>query len=178
MKKNPLLLAALALAGCSLLAGCSSVETHVDYDRGTNFASYHTFAFKDVRTPDSPISTKRVQNAIARTLSAHGLSQAPEGKPDLWVVIHTRARRQTQVTTYSSGWGWGWRWRGPYWNIARVEHIPVGTLMVDLVDTGAKELVWRGSATRVVDPDDTPKDREKNVQEAVDKLFDGFPPKS
>jgi hypothetical protein len=171
VKKTPLLLAAL------LLAGCSSLETHVDYDRAANFSSYHTFAFKDVREAQSPIAMRRVRTAIVRTLSSRGYSEAPGETPDLWVVLHTRTHRQTQVTTWSSGWGWGWRWRGPYWNAARVEQIPVGTLMVDLVDTKAKELVWRGSATRVVDPDDTPKEREKNVQEAVDKLFDGFPPK-
>jgi hypothetical protein len=28
-----------------------------------------------------------------------------------------------------------------------------------------------------VDADETPKDRDEKVQEAVNKLFDGFPPK-
>jgi hypothetical protein len=53
----------------------------------------------------------------------------------------------------------------------------VGTLIVDLIDTKAKELVWRGSASRVVDADESPQTREVKVQQAVDKLFDGFPPK-
>jgi hypothetical protein len=170
LKRTPLFLIAL------LLAGCSSIETKVDYDRATSFSSYKTFAFKDVRTPDSPISTRRVRAAIDKTLASRGLAKA-DGTPDLWVVLHTRTRRQTQVTTYNSGWGWGWRWRGPYWNTAHVEQIPIGTLMVDLIDTKAKELVWRGSASRVVDADETPKDRDEKVQEAVNKLFDGFPPK-
>jgi Domain of unknown function (DUF4136) len=171
LKRTPLLLIAL------LLVGCSSIETKVDYDRAASFSSYKTFAFKDVRTPDSPISMRRVQAAIDKTLASRGLAKA-DGTPDLWVVLHTRTRRQTQVTTYSSGWGWGWRWRGPYWNTAHVEQIPIGTLMVDLIDTKAKELVWRGSASRIVDADETPKDRDEKVQEAVNKLFDGFPPKS
>jgi len=171
LKRTPLLLTAL------LLAGCSSIETNVDYDRAANFSSYKTFAFKDVHTPDNPISMRRVQAAIATTLASRGLAKA-DGTPDLWVVLHTRTRRQTQVTSYSSGWGWGWRWRGPYWNTARVEQIPIGTLMVDLIDTKAKELVWRGSASRIVEADETAKDRDEKVQEAVNKLFDGFPPKS
>jgi predicted secreted protein len=49
--------------------------------------------------------------------------------------------------------------------------------MVDLVDTKAKELVWRGMASRVVDADETPKTRDEKVQEAIDKLFEGFPPR-
>ena len=172
MKKTPLLLAAL------FLAGCSSVETHVDYDRAASFSSYRTFAFKDVRTPDNPISLKRVRAAVTRTLGSRGLTESAGEKPDLWVVLHTRAHRQTQVTTYNPGWGWGWGWRGAYWNAAYVRQIPIGTLMVDLVDTKAKELVWRGSASRVVDADESPQTRDEKVQQAVDKLFDGFPPKS
>jgi hypothetical protein len=171
LRKAPLFLAAL------LVAGCSSVETHVDYDRAANFSSYRTFAFKDVRTPDNPISLKRVRAAVTRTLGSRGLAESAGEKPDLWVVLHTRAHRQTQVTTYNPGWGWGWGWRGAYWNAAYVRQIPIGTLMVDLVDTKAKELVWRGSASRVVDADESPQTRDEKVQQAVDKLFDGFPPR-
>jgi Domain of unknown function (DUF4136) len=171
LRKAPLFLAAL------LVAGCSSVETHVDYDRAANFSSYRTFAFKDVRTPDNPISLKRVRAAVSRTLGSRGLAESAGEKPDLWVVLHTRAHRQTQVTTYNPGWGWGWGWRGAYWNAAYVRQIPIGTLMVDLVDTKAKELVWRGSASRVVDADESPQTRDEKVQQAVDKLFDGFPPR-
>ena len=174
MKKAPLSFSVLAALS---LAGCSSLETHVDYDRAASFSSYHTFAFKDVRETQSPIALKRVRTAIVRTLSSHGLAETPGEKPDLWVVLHTRTHRQTQVTTWSPGWGWGWGWRGRYWNTAYIQQIPVGTLMVDLVDTKAKELVWRGSASRVVDPDESPQAREEKVQQAVDKLFEGFPPK-
>ena len=174
MKRTPLLLIALLLLGCAV--GCSSIETNVDYDRAANFSSYKTFAFKDVHTPDNPISMRRVQAAIATTLASRGLAKA-DGTPDLWVVLHTRTRRQTQVTTFNSGWGWGWGWRGAYGNTAYIQQIPIGTLMVDLIDTKAKELVWRGSASRTVDADETPRDRDEKVQEAVNKLFDGFPPK-
>jgi uncharacterized protein YceK len=174
LKKTPLFLPVLAVL---FLAGCSSIETHVDYDRGANFSSYHTFAFKDVRETQNPIGMKRVRTAIVRTLSSRGYTEAPDRTPDLWVVLHSRAHKQTQVTTWGPGWGWGWGWRGRYWNAAYVQQIPVGTLMVDLVDTKAKELVWRGSASRVVDPDESPQTREEKVQQAVDKLFGGFPPK-
>jgi hypothetical protein len=176
VKKNTLL--ALAAAAAMTAAGCSSISTNVDYDAGAHFGAYRTFAFKDVHEGDA-FQMKRVRAAIDRTLQAKGLAKTDaraDGTPDLWVVLHTRMRNQRQVTTYSSGWGWGWRWRGGYWSTARVENIPVGSLVVDLVDTKAKELVWRGSASRVVDPDETPQERVGKVQEAVDKLFAGFPP--
>ncbi len=172
MRKYLLLAAAASvLAG----AGCSSITTNIDYDQTAQFSAYRTYAFKDVHTQDS-FQMKRVQAAIDRTLAAKGLAKA-DGKPDLWVVLHTRTRNERVVTTYSTGWGWGWGWRGGYWNAARVDNIPVGTLVIDLVDTSRKELVWRGSASRTVDRDETPQDRAGKVQEAVDKLFADFPPK-
>jgi hypothetical protein len=174
VRKNTLLAlaAATALAG----AGCSSITTNVDYDTAAHFGAYRTYAFKDVHDGDA-FQMKRVRTAIDATLKAKGLAPA-DGKPDLWVVLHTRTRNQRQVTTYSSGWGWGWGWRGGYWSTARVDNIPVGTLVIDLVDTKAKELVWRGSASRALDRDETPQERAGKIQEAVDKLFEGFPPGS
>jgi hypothetical protein len=172
--RSPILLA-LAAATALASAGCSSIATNVDYDQTAPFSAYRTYAFKDVHDRDA-FQMKRVQGAIDRTLVAKGLSKA-DGKPDLWVVLHTRTRNDKRVTTYATGWGWGWGWRGPRWTTARVENIPVGTLVVDLVDTGRKELVWRGTASRVVDRDETPQERTGYVQEAVDKLFEGFPPR-
>lgn len=172
MRKNFLL--TLAAAAALTAAGCSSITTNVDFDTTAHFDRYHTYAFKDVHGQNA-FALKRVQAAIDRTLAAKGLAKA-DGEPDLWVVLHTRLRNERQVTTFSSGWGWRWGWRGGYWNTARVENIPVGTLVVDLVDTKAKDLVWRGAASRVVDRDETPQERTGKIQEAVDKLFADFPP--
>jgi uncharacterized protein DUF4136 len=50
----------------------------------------------------------------------------------------------------------------------------VGTLVVDLFDTGAKKLIWRGSAS------DTLSDKsDKNIKKLnsdVQRMFDHFPP--
>jgi len=173
VRKNILLTlaAATALAG----AGCSSVKTNVDYDAATNFASYKTFAFKDVHGRGE-FQMKRVETSIERTLVAKGLTKTDE-KPDLWVVLHTRLKNDRQITSYNAGWGWGWHgWGGGGISTARVYDVPVGTLIVDLVDTKAKELVWRGVASRDVGASETPQERAQITQEAVEKLFEGFPP--
>lgn len=174
MRKN-LLLPLAALAAVLSGAGCSSITTNVDYDPGAHFAAYHTYAFKDVHGRDE-FQMKRVEAAVDKTLQAKGLAKA-DGKPDLWVVLHTKTRHDKQITTFSTGWGWRWGWGGGgYWS-THVNDIPVGTLVVDLVDTKAKELVWRGMASRAVDASETPQERLQVMQEAVDKLFAGFPPK-
>jgi hypothetical protein len=100
-----------------------------------------------------------------------------DGKPDLWVVLHARLKNDKQITSYNAGWGWGWhRWGGGGISTARVYDVPVGTLVVDLVDTKAKELVWRGVASRDVGSNETPDERAQVTQKAIEKLFAGFPP--
>ncbi len=178
--RNP---TALALATAALLAGsgCSSITTTVDYDPATNFGAYKTFAFKDVHGRGE-FQMKRVEGSIERTLAAKGLTKMDakaDVKPDLWVVLHTRLKNDRQITSYNAGWGWGWHgWGGGGISTARIYDVPVGTLIVDLVDTKEKELVWRGMASRDVGTSETPQERAEVTQKAIDKLFEGFPPGS
>ena len=57
-----------------------------------------------------------------------------------------------------------------------VSEIPVGTLIIDLVDAGKKQLVWRGTASKTLEPDASPETKEKNINEAVQKMFANYPP--
>jgi hypothetical protein len=177
--RNP---AALALAAAAALfagSGCSSLRTNVDYDPATNFGSFKTYAFKDVHGRGE-FQMKRVEAAIEKVLTAKGLAKTEvraEVKPDLWVVLHARMKNDKQITSYNAGWGWGWHgWGGGGISTARVYDVPVGTLIVDLVDTKEKELVWRGVASRDVGDSETPQERAEVTQQAIDKLFEKFPP--
>jgi len=69
-----------------------------------------------------------------------------------------------------------WRRAGPA--VATVEQIPVGTLIVDLVDATAKEMVWRGTATDTLKPQATPAEKEQALTQAIAKMLEGFPPAS
>ena len=168
------LLAAAASAALAV-AGCSSITTNVDYDPATAFASYKTYAFKNALDRDA-FQMKRVVTAIDKTIASKGLAKAAE-KPDLWVYLYVRTHHDKVITTWGTGWGYGWHWGGGGWSTSRVQDAPVGTLVVDLVDAKTRDLVWRGMASRAVDPGETPQDRAQVTQEAVDKLFADFPPK-
>ena len=59
---------------------------------------------------------------------------------------------------------------------ARVEAVPVGALMVDIVNAKTRETVWRGMVSDDLDPKASPEKREKNLNKAVEKLFKNYPP--
>jgi hypothetical protein len=99
-----------------------------------------------------------------------GLSFAAE-RPDLRVFTHVVMTREQRIDTV--GYGYGWRWGGGI-RTTTVTNIPVGTLIVDLVDTQRREMVWRGRATDTVGSDR--EERQEQMREAMDKLFANFPP--
>ncbi|HYN42262.1 MAG TPA: DUF4136 domain-containing protein [Thermoanaerobaculia bacterium] len=174
LKRKTLLVVALAAAVG--LGACSTLTTNTDFRPNTDFSRFKTFAFKDVRQLGNSIMEARIKSAVSTQLTAKGWSQS-DGSPDIWVVLHPQLSQQTQITTFSSGWGYGWGWRGGMGTqTSSVEQIPVGTLIVDLVDAREKELVWRGTASDTLRVNATPEERDRNLNRAMERLFQGFPP--
>ncbi|HEU4365011.1 MAG TPA: DUF4136 domain-containing protein, partial [Candidatus Krumholzibacteria bacterium] len=116
----------------------------------------------------------RIRAAVDAALTARGLA-ANETAPDVLVVYHSGLKDKVDITD------WGYSYSGTYWGWAGrdidAQNYTEGTLIVDLVDASSRQLVWRGSATGVVDPARTPEERERAVREIVAKMFDKYPPR-
>jgi Domain of unknown function (DUF4136) len=173
MKTASGILVAAALAGS---VACSTLKTSADYDRSANFSQYRTFAIRDAEAIGNEILERRIKSTLASGLAARGLTENADA-PDLWAVPHVRLSQETQISTYNSGWGYGWHWAGGGMSTTTVEQIPVGTLIVDLVDAKRKELVWRGTATDTLKPEATAAEREAALSAAITKMLEVFPPK-
>jgi hypothetical protein len=171
------------LIGTALVAACSSITTSADYDQSTDFSKYRTYAWKDVEPMQNQLAEARIKAAVDRALASKGLRNV-ESDSDLWVVPHARLSKETQISTYNSGWGyggwggygWGARGGGMGMSTSTVNEIPVGNLIIDLVDASKKQMVWRGQASKTLDPSASPETKQKNVDEAVQKMFAGYPP--
>ena len=46
-----------------------------------------------------------------------------------------------------------------------------------MYDSAKKELVWRGVASKTIDPKAKPEKQQKKITKAVDKLLKNYPPK-
>jgi hypothetical protein len=173
MNLNKIAVVALVLG----LAGCSTLQISTDYAPGTDFAKYKSFKIKRGSTKN-PIVAERFENALGNELKAHGLQRVTEGG-DLTVFAHFVFGNETEFTTIGYGYGgWrGWGWGGGY-QTTRVNRIPTGTLVVDLVDVQTKTVVWRGIAKDRISTTATPEEREAKAREVARQLFEGFPPQS
>jgi hypothetical protein len=166
-----------AFVAAFLTGGCSTLQVSTDYDKAVDFSQYKTFSYHDTGEIKNDIFASRIESALSDALAARGLRRVPDGG-DLWLVAHPRLSKQTQINTYNSGWGYGYGWYGGGMGMqtSTVSEIPVGTLVVDLVDGKKKDMIWRGTASDTLKTDATPEEREKKVREVAAQLFAGYPP--
>ena len=166
--------AAAAIAGV-LACATASLKTDVGYDKQGDFRRYKTWAWKDDGSIRDATWKRRVQAVLEDELARHGLTRS-EPNADLWLAVHWRLSTDTQVVSYSPGWGYGW---GPYWAapaMTTVYEIPAGTMIVDLVDVGKKEIVWRATASGEIRANKENAEREDRLREILAQLFAGYPP--
>lgn len=179
----------VALAALLLIVGsCSSTRYIVDHDTQQNFRSYSTYAWFEFASPPdkakppteaNTILTRRIQRAVDGELTRKGLKSAKVGEADFLVTYSLVL--QSRMVMYSTGWygpmagwGWGWGWGGGWGGgMTSLETTTEGTIIVDVLDTKSRKLVWRGiaeSAFTKPNPDDA------TVAKKIAKLMQGFPP--
>jgi len=160
-----------------MVAGCSTLQIHTDYDPSVNFAAYQTFALKDGAKAKNSLAQDRITKALVQTLEGKGLKRV-NGEADVKVYLHFVLGKDVRLYSYGYGMGgwYGGRWGGGY-NTTDVQQIPTGTIVIDLVDGKENRLVWRGTAKDQLSRNDTPEEKAVRAKDATDKLFEGFPPK-
>jgi len=162
-----------ALLALLLAAGCAPITVNHDYDPETDFSSLKTFDWMpDPATvitsmPDvlagSSLIEKRIKEAVDTQLAAKGLALV-DSDPDFRIVHYLSVKEKLR--------DWGITYDG------RAREIKEGTLVLDFVDPRSMEIIWRGVARGTLSSNPSPEKMKKNINEAVRKILEGFPPRS
>jgi len=114
---------------------------------GTDFSKYHTYklAIEGGGHPDQ-ITDAQIKQSIDSQLATKGFTRTDSDKADLFVAYQVAVDQEKQWN--ASGMGGGVRWGGM--GTATSSTISVGTLVLELYDPAAKQLVWKGSATKTL----------------------------
>ena len=144
---------------------------------GTDFSKYHTYKWVTIEGARYPnqIVDAQIKQAVDAQLAAKGFAKTDGDKADLYVGYQVAMNQQTQWNAY--GMGGGWRLGGGM-ATATSSTIQVGTLALDIYDPAAKQLVWRGTATKTLNPGNSQEKIQKNLDKAMAKLLKNFPPKA
>jgi Domain of unknown function (DUF4136) len=162
-----------ATTGIVFLVGAMALaDVKIDYDRSANFSQYKTYSWETVQAGD-PLWVGRIKEAVDSQLAAKGWRRVESGGQASIIAIGITTDQRTLHTFYDD-FGGGWRWGMSGEATTTVETYTVGTLVIDIFDTSAKKLIWRGSATDTVS-DKSDKNIE-NLHKDVQKMFEHFPP--
>ena len=167
------------------MAGCSAgMQVNQDWDPAADFSDISTFAFMsetEARAESQQLFAARVNAALEQELTAKGL-RLSDSNPDLLVAWDAATEGKMSTTTHgtSYGGGYGRYRRGGGMRVGTsttsVNEWTEGTLVVDLIDARTDAMVYTGSAQAKLNESASPDERTKNVNEAVAKILEKFPP--
>ncbi|WP_166254556.1 DUF4136 domain-containing protein [Marinobacter salicampi] len=161
-----------------LLAGCAS-NVATDYDSGTEFASYDTWAFADKTGEKQALSldAARIEAAIETALEGKNLAREPQEEADLLVSYGIETVERLDTTGFSYGLGLG---RGPFGfglsTAPPVREVEEGKLIVELIDSTSDRVVWRAASKRYLNEDQAPDTRRELIDAIVADMFSKYPP--
>jgi hypothetical protein len=175
----------LAIAALLMPTLAMAQKVSYDFNKEADFGSFKTYAHKDGTKVGQELIDSRIMAAIDAQLAEKGLTKS-DANPDVFVVYHVAFDKQKDISTFSSGYGggygpYGWGWGGGGWaggtSTTQVRDILIGTLVIDLADAKKGQVAWRGMGTKTVDVQTKPEKRDKNINNAVKKIFKNYPPK-
>jgi len=160
-------------------------DVRYNFASGTDFSKYKTFKWVQIKGADpvDQITDGQLKSAVDQELAAKGMTRTEGETADLYVGYQVSLGKEKQVTSYDSGWGygpgwggWGYAGGGGGFSTSTTSTIVIGQVDLDMYDPAAKNLVWRGTASKTLDTKAKPEKREKNLRKGVAKLLKNYPP--
>lgn len=163
-------------------------DTRYDFDQSKNFSEYKTYKWVSVKGADQTddLTAKRIMSAVDSELSAKGLTRTESDSADLYIAYQTAIGTEKQFTSFNTGWNYGPAW-APGWygyggmatgsSYGSTSTIHVGQLDLSMYDSHTQQLVWRGTASKTLDPKAKPDKKQKSISKAVHKLLKNYPPR-
>lgn len=177
--KNKYIILALMIIG---LSGCAVT----DFDRSADFTAYKTYKWGkpqiEVSNPlyDSDLIRDRISAAVEEEFAKRGIRRS-ERDADFIVEFRTFTEEKKQASSvypysyrfypygfypFAFGWGYPYFWNTPQ----QVTEFTQGTLVLDIIDRGTGELIWRGSVSgNVEDASNLKKQIEKGIRAIMKK---------
>ncbi len=167
-----------------LAIGCNPIYVNYDYDKDADFEKYQTFSWMELpetvpqnaadAQKSNPLVAKRIRSDIDDQLVSKGLRLLEQGG-DLLVIYYLDPKQMlvVQQNAYSGM---------DMWANARVggsistKEVTEGTIIVDLLDGKAKQLVWRGTAENTRRDDAPIAQIYETLDKAIVKIFENYPP--
>jgi hypothetical protein len=160
-------------------------DVRYNFDKATNFTGFRTYKWVAIKgaTPLSDLVDRQIKAAVDAELALKGLTKSNADLADLYIGYQAAVGQEKEYTSFDSGWGYGPGWGGGWYgggggiSTGQTSTIYIGQLALDMYASTMKTLVWRGVASKTLDPEAKPEKQEKNLKKAVAKVLKNYPPK-
>jgi hypothetical protein len=177
----------LALPLVLLLAGggtAAAQDVRYNFDKQADFSSFKTYKWVTIKgaTQLSELADRQVKAAVDAELTKKGLAKSDSDSADLYIGYQAGVGQEKEYTSFDTGWGYGPGWGGGWYGggggmtTGQTSTIYIGQLALDMYASSPKSLVWRGAASKTLDPKAKPEKQQKNLEKAVAKLLKNYPP--
>jgi hypothetical protein len=156
-------------------------DVRYNFDRDADFSKHKSYKWVDNKNAETlnELADRQFKAATDAELAKKGLTKADSDDADLYLSYQAALNQEKQYTSYNNGWGYGPGWRGytgSSTTTGQTTTIHVGGIDLDMYDVAKKQLVWEGTASKVIDPNAKPEKQQKNLEKAVAKLLKNYPP--
>jgi len=151
----------------SLLTGSSALSQSIDCElaENTDFSKFKTYKWVTFKN-DAPIdklTEEQVRAAVDAAATTKGLKRVDVDTADLFIGYQSKELVTEKFPVI------------PTWDESPPT-IYQGELAIDMYTPANHHLVWRGVASKTLDPNANPEKRQKNLNQAVMKLMKNYPP--
>lgn len=160
-----------------LLSSCSGMKVKTDFDPDADFSMYRTYSW--LPAPEAgpgrelmkdPLVRNDIHSAVDKEMVKAGFTKTDRMSAALLVTYYIGTKKRVDVDHYGYGYGpWGsGRYRG-----MRVHKYKEGTLIIDFIDSGTMQVVWRGWASSSLKRGS---DLTDYINHYVPKIMERYPP--
>ena len=173
------------MATVLMTACCLAQDVRYNFASGQDFSKFRTYKWVQIGNDKTlnDLAEQQLQASVDAELAKKGLNKTADDKADLYIGYQAAIGQEKQFTSYSTDWGYGPGWYGRYGGMGgggmttgQTSTIHVGQVSLDMYDPVTKKLVWRGNASKTLDPKAKPEKQKKNLDKAVAKLLKNYPP--
>ena len=161
-------------------------DVRYNFASGTDFSKFRTYKWVQIGGAErvNQLVEDQLKTAVDAELAKKGLQRTEADNANMLIGYQAAIGTEKQFTSFNSDWGYGPGWgRGWYgggmgssMTTGETSTIYIGQLGLDMYDADGKKLVWRGSASKTIDPKAKPDKQQKNLGKAVAKLLKNYPP--
>jgi hypothetical protein len=168
-----------------VVSSALSQDVRYNFDSTADFSKFKSYKWIALKSeaPIDKLTDEQIKAALDAGLTHKGLTKVDTDNADLFIGYQTTEHIDEKLAGYGSGWdvgpGWaagGWRGTTGGSSSEKSSLIYKGELAVEMYDPANHHLIWRGVASKSLDPKASADKRQKNLEKAVGKLMREYPP--